>query len=343
MRDKQLNLSPQPDHGPSRREFLTRAGMLAGGMALLGIPGFGTRAEGGTVARETFAGGQFALELDGQFVDFLKSAAAKTGPEVKIPTGPEPFVKKHIVSPKYTDITLQMAPPLPKPLHRWIDDTLNMTFTRHDGAIITISSRSKEQSRLQFSRALISEVIFPACDAASRTPGYLTITLAPEFTTLMTGKGASIRIPPGAKNKTWLPSNFRLRIQGLEEACSRVSRVDSLTIKQHLTQEETGQMSAVQREPTKLEFPQLVITVPESHAGPFYAWLKDFANKGIAGHNRERPGALDLLAPNRKTVLIRVLFHNLGIISVMQHKREGVVDSIRRVKVEMYCERMTLA
>src|SRR5512143_722545 len=129
MRDKPPNLAVQPDQGPSRREFLTRAGMLAGGMAMLGVPGFSTRAEGGTVARETVAGGQYALELDGQFADFLKSAAIN--PVKTIPAGPGQFAQKHIASPGPPDITIQMAPPLPKPLHQWINDAVNMNYTRH--------------------------------------------------------------------------------------------------------------------------------------------------------------------------------------------------------------------
>lgn len=341
MQDKQSNLSAQPNHIPSRREFLTRAGKLAGGMALLGMPGFGTRAEGGTVARSAPAGGQFAFELDGQIVDFLKSTAVS--PVKTIPTGPGQFANKHIGPPTYTDITLQTDPFLPKPLHQWIKDTLNMKFSRHSGAIITVDRQSKEQSRQQFMEALISEVTFPACDTTSRMPVYLTIKLASEITNSMPGKGALVRTPPGAKQKTWLPGNFRLRIQGLEAACSRVSKIDALTIKQDIKRVQSGENRHSQLEPTKLEFPHLVITVPETHAGPFAAWHKDVSINRIAEPPRGRPGALDFVAQNGKDILFRLLFHNLGIVSFAANKQQDVTVSLRTVKVEMYCERMTLA
>lgn len=40
MNDKQTDGQAESGLHPSRRDFLTRAGILAGGMALMGVPGF---------------------------------------------------------------------------------------------------------------------------------------------------------------------------------------------------------------------------------------------------------------------------------------------------------------
>lgn len=346
MNDKQNDAKTESWLHPSRRDFLSRVGFLAGGMAVLSIPGFRTVALAATIDR-SYSAGKFALELDGQFVGFLKSADGgfPKGEVVTELVGPSsPFPSKHLTSLKYQDIAIQCDPSLPKPLFDWISAALNKSYVRKNGAIITADFDYKERSRLQFNQALISEIGLPACDAASKDAGFLTVTFGPEFTTPSAGKGVSVTGAVGSKQqKNWSSGNFRLRIQGLEDACKSVSKIEALVIKQTLAQNQVGEMRDYQKEPAKMEFSNLVITVAESQAGPFYAWFEDFAVKGNNGQDRERPGILELLAPDLKEVLLTVNFSNLGIFSFAPDKQMAGGDAIRRVKVEMYCERLTLA
>lgn len=64
--------------------------------------------------------------------------------------------------------------------------------------------------------------------------------------------------------------------------------------------------------------------------------------KGNAGENNERPGTLELLAPTMKTVLLTINFEHLGIFGFAPEKSDANADQIRRVKVELYCEQITL-
>ena len=160
MSDNQSKTAPQPGHGPSRREFLTRAGLLASGVALMGVPGFRPRlAAAATVDTRAFAASTFALELDGQFIDFLKSTEGgfPKADVIQEPVGPNYIVKKHIGQPKYQDIAIQSDPAMPKPLFDWIASTLTMSHIRKNGAIITADYNRVIQSRLQFNNALITE------------------------------------------------------------------------------------------------------------------------------------------------------------------------------------------
>jgi hypothetical protein len=196
---------------------------------------------------------------------------------------------------------------------------------------------------LQFNNATITEIAFPACDAAStREPTYLTVKLAPEFTRPTAGSGAVMKKAPSKNQKRWLPSNFVLKVQGLEAACARVNKIEALAIRQSMAQSQVGEMRDYQKEPGKLEFPNLVITLPESDAGPFYAWFVDMVLKGNAGEDRERPGVLDLLTPDRQQVLLSLSFSHLGIFGFTPEKAVANADLIKRVKVEMYCEQIAL-
>ncbi|MDP1770401.1 MAG: twin-arginine translocation signal domain-containing protein [Nitrospirota bacterium] len=331
---------------PSRRDFLTQAGLLAGGMALLSIPGFRTMAQAVVDAR-AYSSGNVALELDGQFVDFLKSADGgfAKGEVVTTPIGStSPFPLKHLASIKYQDIVIQCDPVMPKPFFDWIAAELNGSHVRKNGAIITADFNRVERSRLQFNHALITEIGLPACDAASKDAGLLTVKFAPEFTTPLAGKGGNVVGAVASKQqKPWIQNNFRLRIQGLEDACKSASKIEALVFKQIIVQDQVGATRDYQKEPAKMEFPNLVLFLSESQAGPFYAWFEDFVVKGNNGQDRERPGVLELLAPDLKEVLLTVNFSNLGIFGFTPDKQMVGGDAIRRVKVEMYCERLTLA
>ena len=61
---------------------------------------------------------------------------------------------------------------------------------------------------------------------------------------------------------------------------------------------------------------------------------------GNASAEDEKSGMLEYLTPNLKDVLFTINFHNLGIFKLAPEKLEAGGEQIRRVKAEMYCERM---
>ena len=342
MNEKQNDAKTESALQPSRRDFLTRVGLLAGGMALLSVSGLRPQpsAEAAVDAR-SFAAGSSALELDGQFIDFLKATEGgfPRADVVTMPIGPGQIPKKSLGQLRYQDIAIQCDPVMPKPLFDWVAAALTMNYIRKNGAIITADFNRAEQSRLQFNNALITEFGIPACDGTSKDPGYLTIKFSPEVTTPLAGKGSVLPVV-GTKQKAWIPANFRLTISGLD--CSRIAKIEALTIKQTIAQDQIGQARMAQKEPAKLEFPNLVISLPEASAGTFYAWFQSMVIKGESGENNEKFGMLEFLDPTLKGTLLTVYFNHLGIFGFTPERSEANADGIRRIKVEMYCEQITL-
>lgn len=329
------------DGRPSRREFLTRAGRVAGGLAVIGIAGLKPRL-GAAAIQRAFTGASYLLELDGQIVAtprFSEGGFPKAD-VIQEPTAP--LVKKHIGPPRFEDIVIECDPAMPKPLLDWVNSALAMTPLRKNGAVVTADFNRKEQSRLQFTNAVITEVGFPAFDGNSKEPGALTVKFAPEFTTPLAGKGTDVSATLAQKTggKLWMPGNFRLTIPGLD--CTKVSKIDAFTIKQKVP-DALGQTRDFNKEPGKLEFPNLCLYVAEASAGTFYAWFQDMVLKGNSGEQNERIGTLELMDPGMKGVLLTVTFHHLGIFSFKPESAESNRDTIKRVKVEMYCEQITLA
>src|SRR5215211_2645292 len=258
------------------------------------------------------ASSRFAAELDGAMCGFLKSVegGAITADVVAEPVGSSYFVKKHIGQPRYEELTLRLDLSLDKSVYQWIADTWAGKSARHDGAIIAVSSQQKAVSERQFFRAFLSEVTVPAADAAAKETAFLTLELAPEFHRAKGGSGATTKIS-AAKSKTWLPSNFRLEIDGLD--CKKVSKIDALTVKQKAAEGAIGELREFVKQPAQLEFPNLRVTLPESDSQTWTAWFDDFVVKGLSGDANEKGGKLSFLTPDLKTVLVEVTFFNLGI------------------------------
>ena len=126
-----------------------------------------------------------------------------------------------------------------------------------------------------------------------------------------------------AKEKNWQTSNFRLSIQGCEDACKRVSRIEGFSIKQQILEYPSGSLRDREKESLNLETSNLVITLSEAHADPFFKWHESFVVNGKNELDHEKTGRLQYLSPDLKSVLITVDFTGLGIFKLTPEKVEA--------------------
>jgi hypothetical protein len=326
----------------ARRQFLRKTGRA--GLLALGAPALATNwaAEAYGAAARSYIGGRYGLELDGAFAGLLTGFGGgnATGDVIKEKSNQDFVQRKHLGSVRVEPITIETELPTPKSFYDWVKSSIEPRprFLRKNGAIIEFDASNREIGRRNFSNALVTEVEFPSCDASSKEAARLAVTFSPETVRLSPSKGAALP-PPSRQAAHLLRSNFRLRIQGLEQATVRTSKIEAIEVKVATTETGAGQARAVQ--PGAIEVPNLVITVADSSAAPFYAWHEDFVLKGNNGQDRERPGVLEYLSPDLKTVLLALNFFNLGIFKVAPETSSGPQDTLRRSKVEMYCEAVT--
>lgn len=289
-----------------------------------------------------YAGGRYALELNGKFIGWVSSVEGghATSDVVVEKLGPDQLQKKHLAGVKYEDITITFGTGMSQELYDWIKDTFDHKFTRKNGAIIAADYTHREMSRLTFTNAVITEITLPALDASSKDAAKMTLKLSPE-TTRQTVTVGQPTVGGGFKTsaqKQWLPANFRLKIDGLDAAMSRVNKIEALTIKQKVTENPVGESRDYEREPVNLEIPNLVITMAESQADSVYQWHEDFVIKGNNGDDKEKSGTLEYLTPDLKTVLFTLNMRHIGIFRA---EPDSANSSIRRVKAEMYVEEMS--
>jgi phage tail-like protein len=298
------------------------------------VGGAGGSSEGSKGGGRGYTAGHFALDLDGNSAGWLQSVEG--GHATSDVTGDDNDPKRHHPG----DITLNCGTGMSKGFYDWISGSFNHNYTRKDGAIIGANYDHKEISRLEFKNGLITEIGLPALDGSSKDPCKMSIKVSPEWT--RQAKPDSTKKITGAYNETkqkmWLPSNFRLKIDGLEEACTKVNKVEAIVLKQKNVETAVGGQRSYEKEPANLEIPNLVITIPESHADGFYKWHDDFVLKGNKG-GAEKNGTLDYLDVNGNP-LFTLTFQNLRLFKSTPEKMEAGGEAIRRVKFEMYVENM---
>lgn len=288
--------------------------------------------------------GAYILELEGKVVGTVSSVEGgyAVADVVTEQLGPDHIQRKHIGNVKYEDITVTMniGSGMSIELLQWVKDMIERKATRKNGAVVAADFNYKELSRLSFTNAIITEVTFPALDAASKDAAKMTLKFKPEYTRYLFGTGARIDTKAiTVKQKQWLPANFRLKIDGLDQATSRVNKIDSITIKQKVIENSVGEMRDYEKEPVALEMPNLVISIPEVLGQEFFKWHEDFVIKGNNTDDKEKGGTLEFLADAKVGKSFMVLqFNNVGIFKLSPDKMEAGSEGIRRIKAEMYCE-----
>jgi phage tail-like protein len=299
----------------------------------------------GAKDNRSYVSGNFFLTIDGVKCGFLKSVdgGAITAEVINEPAGKSYFVKKHIGQPKYEAFEVQAGFSMSKVFYNWIQQSWTMNYQRMGGSIVALDYSLQPKSERQFTQAIITETTIPAADASSKEPAYITLKFAPETTRITKpNSAASSKSEYGTygknEQKVWLPCNFKLEIDGID--CSKVNRIEPFTVKQTLATSSVGSARDTVKEPGKLEFPNLKITIPESAAQPFLDWHESFVIKGNNDEKAEKGGTLTFLMPSRPEPLAQIKFYNLGIFRVQPEKNEANSDSVKRVQVELYVERM---
>lgn len=288
----------------------------------------------------TFGAGRFFLELDGLPSGFLRSVdgGAISAEVVSVP-GQAYFDGKHLGRVLYEDFAIELDLSLEAAVYEWIANTLIGKHLRRDGSITAVDTQLKARSERAFFRALITEVTVPAMDASSKEPAFLTVRFAPEYTRMKKGSGATVKSST-AKQKAWQASNFKLEIDGVD--CTKVNKIEAFTVRQAVVRDDVGESRDFEREPARLEFPNLRISVPESSAQTWIDWFDDFVVKGNDDSSNERTGTLTFLTPDRKTPLGKVAFFNLGIFRLEREPQPAGVDAVARLRADLYCERLEL-
>jgi hypothetical protein len=266
---------------------------------------------------------RIVLTLGGVVCGFVTSAE---GGDISAPVvrdaGGGVFVRKHLGRAAPEEIRLTFGLALTKPVYEWLEAGWLGKAEPRSGSLIGLDAKLEKRTELLFKDAVLTATTVPAMDAAAKAACVLIARVQPRSTSRHAASGKVAVAQPKAQAQ-WLPSNFRLEIDGLD--CTRVSKVDAFTI----PGPEAG----------AVDFPDLRITLAEANAKTWVDWHESFVvkRKEVA----EKTGSLVFLSPDRKSELGRVRFFALGIHRLASER--GGSTTIRHLVAQLYCERMELA
>ena len=245
-------------------------------------------------------------------------------------SGDDGFLRKHIGAVKYEDIKITCGSEMSKKFYEWIKasfDGRDAKHARKNGAIIAADYDYKVVRRLDFQQALITEFGIPALDSEGRNvAARLFVRFQPDQRTI-SGGGGPIDAPP-MRHKAWLTSNFRLTIDGLEQACTRVNKIEAITLKQRVSEE--GDAGLPLRDAGDLAF-----TIPVKDSDPIMQWFEMFVVNAKGG---TRAAMVECLRPNG-TPLFTLHLPSTGVYSQAWEFAPAEGDAaLKNVKFRCYCD-----
>lgn len=250
------------------------------------------------------------------------------------------FVKKHLGPTQYEPFELSCGLSLDKSFYELIDSSFanSLGAVRFNGSVAALDANQKIKQQRDFKNALITEVTFPALDAASKESGLLTVKFKPTGIQTVPSSG-SIPLNPGIKSKAWLVSNFRLTMDGLDT--NRVTRIESFGLKRILgTPTIAGPSGTPVDRDSRIEVANLHVTLPQAFAKSWQQWLDDFVVAGNNNDSQEKSGSIALLTSDLKTEIGRVNLAQCGIYRLADTKAANGIALPGFVTVDLYCEQM---
>lgn len=296
-----------------------------------------------------YAAAHFALELDGKDAVGLFRSIEGGGVRADVMTyqnGANYDRWRQLGKPKFEDIKLQVGMSMSQPFYQWLTDFMKGVPTRKTGAIVAADFYYMERARRNFKAAMIKELTFPKLDGADKSAAYMSVALSVEDIEFLKGNGKKLDPPSGFEGqKLWTSNNFRFRLDDYADACHRVTKVDSFTVKQNVAEYHAGGYKAAIKTPTAVEFPNLTFYVPEADAQPFYEHIAKRVGYGGKGNGEVRSatkmhGTIETFDNAEKT-LFTLEFFGADIIAVTPDRSDATSEEIKQVKVELYTEKMS--
>lgn len=296
------------------------------------------------MATKAYTTGNFLLNLDGgpttAWITSVGGGAVKTE-VITEHAGPDELTFHHTAMLEFEPIDLSIALSASKPVLQWIQDSWGRKFARRNGSVVHGDFNFKSHIEQSFLRALIEEVGFPALNAEDTTPAYLSVKIRPEELTLKETSGDIQGVESQAvKAKMWNPSMFRLHIEGID--CSMVNKIEAISVKQHIAELHIGGSRYPEIEPTRIEFPNITISMAAAYAKDFIKWHDKFVLHGDKDTSNEKPGYIEFLDPTGANPIFTIDLNNVGIYKLTVDKSDANADQIKRVSVELYVDNMEL-
>jgi hypothetical protein len=228
------------------------------------------------------ASNRYAVELDGRPCGWLTDlAGAAVGGELGSAAG------------RYEELTLRCWPAMPRCFYEWVLRSFAPEPGASDGLLVLADDGDRELSRVRWMGGVVTEFATTAIDAASLETAKVALKFSPQRSQRGEALGPSLSAGMTETRRPLPASMPVIQIDGLEEACSHITRVEGLVVRQRIRRSLEEGPTRLEREAQGIYTSPLVLTVPEAKAFGFTRWLEACE----AGKSNGRTATMVLGAP----------------------------------------------
>ncbi len=301
------------------------------------------------ISNKSYAVSRFGVVIDDidltSYVKNVEGGLHKVE-STKEQTGSYNHPTNHLATRTIEPITLEVGLCKANPLIDVVEQIINKrVHKRMSGHIFHADANSKSRFEQEFSRAVITEIAFPALDAAGKDLAMLKVKLQPEDATFRAGDKSSIPMGTEKPQKTWQNNSFRLEIDQQGAVTTHVTKVEALTIGITAKPIQRGGFLLPEYMPGQLKMPKLSIHVPLHHATSLIKWFERCAARQQAsadGAGYESTGSLTFLDTTTKKDLYSINFEGIAPEQMTIVKSEGGSATLKTCKFDFYVTNLVL-
>lgn len=293
----------------------------------------------------SYATSNFWLAMDGMDCGIIqKFEGGDVEMEVtQLPVAHNYYTAKMGGNINYSGFKITTGISMSKPLQEWCDASLSMNYMRKNCAISALDFKLKERHVREFTDCLLTDINLPGCDGAAKDPAFVVMGIQPTLTRSKKGSDAQQSAKVDVAQKMWTPANYRVSIDGCDNAMKKVAKVNGQTFKQKFVLDTVGTERDYLIEPTACEFGDIELTISEEYIDDMVKWHEDFCINGNNTQDAHKGGTLEFLNQNRQTTLATLTWQSLGITKVAATPKTNNEDKISQYTVKAYCESWALA
>lgn len=227
---------------------------------------------------------------------------------------------------RYEELTLRCWPGMPHEFYAWIAGSMAGELEPARGGLILADDAGTEMSRLNFDGGVITEVSLASYEYGFKDSLKLGLKFSP-FTSRRTYAGGTIGSEAAVARWPLPATDPELHIDGLEEACSQVRRIEGLTIRQRIERANGDDGVHVHRIGPPI-VGQLALVLAENKALGFSRWLQAVE----AGRSNGRAATLTVGTP---AVGFTVVLQQVRPARIVEEPGDGGDGRRRELRVEL--------
>lgn len=307
------------------------------------------------VPTQNYAMSRFQVKVDGHpitsYVKSVEGGLIKTESATEL-VGSYHLPRRHLATRTVEPITMDVGLSGTDWVMGLLEKFINrQDHTRLSGEILHCDVNTALRFRQEFTRALITEIAFPALDAVSKDSAFVKVKLQPESVDYEAFGSAGPKLSPEkeTKQKLWNCNAFRINLElnGQDMGCDKATKLEAFTVKLGTKAHQRGVNFLPEYIPTKLEFPKLSMTMPMHYATKMINWYRA-TSKPTDGSGQkqdtqagyEATGSIEFLDPTRSKTLYTINLEGVAPENWTVPKTDASSTTTKLCKFDMYVHKM---